>query len=73
MSTIVAIGDAAHVEGFALCGAIVNIASEPDAVRRAWDDLGDDVGLVVLSATAADVLGDARRRRHKTLTVVMPA
>jgi vacuolar-type H+-ATPase subunit F/Vma7 len=73
MSSVVAIGGPDSIEGFALAGAIVKIAVEPDAVRRAWDDLDDDVGLVVLSATAAEVLGDARQDRQSTLTVVMPA
>ena len=71
--TVVAIGDADHIEGFALAGVIVKIAAEPDAVREAWEQLGDDVGLVILGAAAADVLGEARGGRHGLLSVVMPA
>ena len=72
MSTVVAIGEAEHIEGFALAGVIVKVAEDQHAVREAWDGLADDVGLVVLSAAAASLLGEARSERESMLIVTMP-
>jgi vacuolar-type H+-ATPase subunit F/Vma7 len=70
MSHIAVIGEPARVQGFALAGAEVCPADEPDAVRTAWDGLAADVTVVVLTPAAARALEgtDAGRR----LTVVMP-
>jgi vacuolar-type H+-ATPase subunit F/Vma7 len=70
MSRLAVIGEPARVQGFALAGAEVCPAAEPDAVRAAWAGLATDVAVVVLTPAAADALtgtpvGDR-------LTVVMP-
>ena len=47
-------------------------AEDPDAVRRAWARLGEEVAVVVLTAKRID---GARRRAgpaRRVLTVVMP-
>jgi len=71
MSRIVAIGSAAELAGYALAGVEVIAAIEPGAVRRAWSELGDDVGLVLLTADARRQLADPIERRE-VLWAVLP-
>ncbi|MEV6294939.1 V-type ATP synthase subunit F [Streptomyces sp. NPDC051896] len=75
METVAAIGARTSVCGLALAGVDVLVAEDPDAVRRAWRTLPGTVGLVILTAEAADVLGDAATAPAPTrpLTVVMPS
>lgn len=72
MSGIVVIGEETRVQGFGLAGAGVEVATDPDDVRAAWDGLDPDVALVVLTPNAASALGE-RLATSKRLTVVMPA
>jgi vacuolar-type H+-ATPase subunit F/Vma7 len=73
MGRIVVLGDAAAVDGFALGGATVISAADPEAVRRAWETLPADAAVVVLTASASAVLGaPARARRPDLLTISMP-
>ncbi len=72
MSTIVALGEDDRLDGFALAGASVIVASTDEGVRSAWDGLGSDVGLVILSARAADVLETLLGERSDILTTVLP-
>lgn len=58
MGHVVAIGEPELVEGFALAGATVIAAAEPDAVRAAWERLPETVTMVVLSPRAAGALGE---------------
>ncbi len=70
MSRIAVIGEQTRVQGFALAGAEVCPATEPDAVRAAWASLAGDVAVVILTPAAADALvGTPAGDR---LTVVMP-
>ncbi len=62
----------AELEGFALVGVRVRAAETPALVLGAWHDLDADVGLVILSAAAAEVLGPTLTDRPGTITVVMP-
>ncbi|MFI6358127.1 V-type ATP synthase subunit F [Streptomyces sp. NPDC050743] len=75
MGTVAAIGARTSVCGLALAGVDVLVAEDPDAVRRAWRTLPGTVGLVILTAEAAEVLGDAAMAPAATrpLTVVMPS
>ena len=72
MGNIVAIGGTHEIEGFALAGVNVVPAHTDADATRAWEVLGDDVGLVILSAAAADALRTALTERPDLLTVVMP-
>jgi vacuolar-type H+-ATPase subunit F/Vma7 len=69
---VVAIGADGDLAGLALAGVQVVSARTPDQVLAAWRALGDEVGLVVLSPDAADVLDDVLHERPVTLTVVIP-
>ena len=72
MGSIVALGSTHQIDGFALAGVNVVPARTDAEVTRAWEALGDDVGLVILSASAADALRTALTERPDLLTVVMP-
>ncbi|GGS55504.1 hypothetical protein GCM10010206_16710 [Streptomyces cinerochromogenes] len=74
MGTVAAIGSRTDVSGLALAGVEVLVAEEPEDVRRAWRALPDRVALVILTAGAAEALGDAVTSPgpSRPLTVVMP-
>ena len=72
MTRIGALGETAKVEGFALAGALVFAADLRGDVEAAWGALPDDLGVLILTPAAADVL-DARLGEHpRLLLVVMP-
>ncbi|MGV9406280.1 hypothetical protein ACWDU8_36005 [Streptomyces sp. NPDC003388] len=75
MATVVAIGARTRVCGLALAGVDVLVAEDPEAVRVAWRALPGTVCLVILTAEAAEVLGDAATAPDpdRPLTVVMPS
>jgi hypothetical protein len=70
MAKIAVIGESGKVLEFGLPGAIVLPAEEPEAVLAAWQSLGDDVAVVVLTSRAARTL--AGRTASWPLTAVMP-
>jgi vacuolar-type H+-ATPase subunit F/Vma7 len=71
MPRVAVIGEQTRVAGFALAGADVLPAAEPDAVRAAFAGLAPDVAVVVLTPAAAEAL--AATPFGERLTVVMPA
>ncbi len=75
MAAIVAIGDASRLRALELAGVVVLPAESPVEAHRRWADLPDDVGLVLLTQSAAEALEatDAvGRGGTDRLTVVMP-
>jgi len=72
LGSVLAIGEATHVEGFALAGAATISAEDPDSVRRAWEGLDEEVAVVILTQRAAAALGD-RQEGGPVLCVVMSA
>lgn len=56
MSRVVAIGNPLELLGWALAGADLIEAVDPERVLEAWGGLEDDVGLVVLTASARRAL-----------------
>jgi vacuolar-type H+-ATPase subunit F/Vma7 len=73
MSRVAAIGDAGRVAGFALAGVEVHVAETPVAASDAWDELGVDVGLVILAPQAAADLERRLSEREGILWVTLPA
>ena len=71
MNTVAAIGDDAGLEGFALAGVQVLGAAGAAEITAAWDSLDESVGLVILSAQAAEVLASDLDHYPDRLTVVM--
>ena len=55
MSRIAALGRWTELAGYALAGVEVVDARDPEAVRRAWDGLADDVAVVLLTGRGAPV------------------
>jgi len=72
MSTVAAIGETHELQGFALVGVAVTPAANRAQVIEAWENLDDDVGLVILSRRAAETLRPMLANRRDTLTVAMP-
>ena len=73
MDRVVALGKFADIQGFALGGAVVMPAEDDDTVRAVWDELGDDVAVVIVTARAAAALGPERNSSLRHLMVVIPA
>lgn len=69
---VAAIGSEILVAGFGLAGVHVHVAEDAATVRAAWSDVAPSVGLVVLSAAAADVLSADRLLPGAPLSVVLP-
>jgi vacuolar-type H+-ATPase subunit F/Vma7 len=69
---VVALGPEPEIAGFALAGVRVVAVTTADEVRAAWRHLGEEVGLVLLSAETAEVLADVLHERPTTLTAVTP-
>jgi vacuolar-type H+-ATPase subunit F/Vma7 len=72
MGRIVAIGEEARIIGFGLAGVVVCPAADAAAVRAAWRELQADDALVLLTAAAAEALGEEVVLTSPPLTAVMP-
>jgi vacuolar-type H+-ATPase subunit F/Vma7 len=72
VARVVALGELAAVQAFALGGAVVVAADGDEEVRAAWEGLADDVAVVIVTARAAAALGPHRRHCRQHLVVVMP-
>ena len=70
MSRIVAVGRWTELAGYPLAGVEVLDARTPEAVRRAWDSLPDDVALVLLTAEARRSLPDPLLPRCRLWAVI---
>ncbi len=68
---VVAIGAPALLAGYALAGVRLIAAGTPEEVRAAWQGIGDDVALVVLTDAAATAVGGELHRGRGPLTAVM--
>ncbi len=76
MSRIVVLGERSRVAGFALTGVEVVVADDDSSAVAAWNGLGPDVAVLVLTPGAAEALTDVLSRERPTpgrpLPVVMP-
>jgi vacuolar-type H+-ATPase subunit F/Vma7 len=72
VSGIVALGARGRVEGFALAGVRVVAAGDPEAVRVAWTQLGEDVGVLLLTPAAHEALTDLLPSRPELLWTEIP-
>ena len=68
---VVALGDA-DLAGFVLAGVQVVAVDSADEALSAWRTLDEDVGMVILSSRAADVIDRELDDRPDILTVVAP-
>jgi len=72
VKTVVGIGEEGVMTGFAVTGVPVITAETESEIIAAWDGLDDDVGLVILSARASEVLRADLEGRADRLSAVMP-
>jgi vacuolar-type H+-ATPase subunit F/Vma7 len=71
MSRILAMGEEQKVAPFAMVGVEVVAVRDPAALRRAWAGYGDNVGLVLLTRSAAAALGKELHEPGHPLWAVM--
>jgi len=72
MARAAVIGEAVRAAGFALAGAVVLAAENPEEARAAWRELPADIAVLVLTGRAAAWLGDEPQPRRDVLLAVMP-
>jgi vacuolar-type H+-ATPase subunit F/Vma7 len=72
VGVLVVIGEASRVDGFALGGAVVMPADDPDDVRRAWSALPEDAEVVVLTRDAASAIRGSSPGTGILVTVMPP-
>lgn len=72
MSDVVVLGEEIRVRGFALSGAdVVTAETEQDAIE-AWNGLGDDIKLVIVTPAVAEALGQDVLDSGTSLVAVIP-
>jgi vacuolar-type H+-ATPase subunit F/Vma7 len=72
MSRVVALGEEHSVVAFAMVGVAVIAVGDAAETRAAWTSLPDDVGLVILTRSAADSLQPLLHQPGEPLWAVMP-
>jgi vacuolar-type H+-ATPase subunit F/Vma7 len=72
VSEIVALGESARVEGYALAGVTV-LPTDDVGAQAAWRTLPDGTGLVLLTAAAAAALRDELSRAGRVLWAILPS
>ena len=72
MSRVAAIGAEEQLAGYSLAGVDVLPVETADAAVRVWDDLPDDVGLILMTSSVAAALGP-RVRERSVLWAVLPS
>jgi vacuolar-type H+-ATPase subunit F/Vma7 len=73
MSRAVAIGDRRRLAGYALAGALAVSADSPQAIEAAWERLGEDATLLVLTPEARAQLEARLASREDLIWVVLPS
>ena len=73
VTTVAAIGEGRLVEGYGLAGVTVLAADDPAGWLAAWDELDDEVGLLLLTADSRRVLADRLGGRDDLLWTVVGA
>jgi vacuolar-type H+-ATPase subunit F/Vma7 len=72
MSRVVALGEEHRVVAFAMVGVAVVAVGDATEARAAWASLPDDVGLVILTRSAAEALQPVLHQPGEPLWAVMP-
>ena len=69
---VVAIGDPDVLRGYALAGVAILPAADEPAVAAAWENVDGDVGLVLLTPAAREVL-EGRLGDRGAMWIELPA
>jgi len=72
MTTIAVLGEPVRTAGYGTVGIRLLEATTADEVRRCWRELADDVGVVLLTPAAAEVIGPESLESSTVLTVILP-
>ena len=72
MSRVAVIGEPARIRGWTLTGVRVLTAEDAAQVRSAWQSLGADIQVVILTQNAAGYLADQIADPGDRLPVVLP-
>ncbi|HEX9033122.1 MAG TPA: hypothetical protein VF834_14880 [Streptosporangiaceae bacterium] len=72
MARVAVIGEPLRIYGYGLAGAVLCPASDRPEALRAWQELPQDVAVVVLTPGAAGWLEADLARRPGVLHVVLP-
>lgn len=72
MSRVVAIGNELRLAGYALAGAEVRHAVSPAEILAAWESLGEDAGLLVLTSESFAALEPRLAERGELVWAVLP-
>ncbi len=72
MSSVVALGESHELDGLALAGVRVLRADTDESMVAAFDELDDDVGLIILTEQSARALREPLDRHPRLLRVVLP-
>ena len=73
MSRVVAIGERELVDGYGLAGVQVLPVADAASARRAFAEVENDAGLVILTPAAAAALGRRLAEARRLVWVVLPA
>lgn len=69
---VVAIGEPALIRGYALAGVELVAAESPGLAAAAWDHLGEDVDLVLLTPAAYEELAERLMTRQPVIWTTIP-
>lgn len=72
MSRAAAIGEDVRLAGYALAGVEVLAAEDRPAAVRAWEELPDDVGLLLLTPLTDEALAERFVERPELLRARLP-
>jgi vacuolar-type H+-ATPase subunit F/Vma7 len=72
VSRIAAIGESGLLDGYGLTGVRVHPAEDAVAAQRAWEALGADVGLLLLTPRARAALASELADAHDLVWTVIP-
>ncbi|MGH7618713.1 MAG: hypothetical protein ACREPM_15945 [Gemmatimonadaceae bacterium] len=72
MSSLVALGERAQVDVFALAGVPAIVADTAADARAAWTALESDVAVVILSAAAHEAIADLLPSRPDVIWTTIP-
>lgn len=71
MAKIAALGEGPRIQAFALAGAEPHPAATPEQVVAEWMAVGPDVAVLIVTATAAEVLARRLAERRDLLVTVL--